>query len=277
MLPALIIYTIGDLICSLLNIYTVGVLGDFADAVFKFDFKAGIHNFYIVLICLFITIFIVPGINVCGEIIMFSNSLQHDRRCLSKFLNKTYENAMSMDAGEVQARLEQDPIELRCNWVDIIEKLIVIPITLAYLIYKSLKINIIFTIVLFGILSLRLSVPYFTKRIHAKFDIQNRQYYSSVRSKEIKMCEKPHVVKLFRLNMGMIKKLDHLYGSYYENVGRKNIIFNTVVNSIDTWLDPFCHLIILFSGAILVSAGSITAGSVAMMLGCFSIYNTVFL
>ena len=88
MFPTVIIYTVGDLLCSILNVYTAGILGDFFDAVFNLDLKTGINNFGVIIICLLITIFLVPIINMVGEIIMFTNSLQHDRICISRFFNK---------------------------------------------------------------------------------------------------------------------------------------------------------------------------------------------
>lgn len=277
MLPTVIIYTAGDLLCSLLNVYTAGVLGGFFDAVFNLDLKTGINNFEVIIICLLITIFLVPIINMFGEIIMFRNSLRHDRICMSRFLNKTYDTAISISAGEIQSRLEDDPTEFRCNWINIIEKFIIIPISFTYLVYKSIKINALFTIIVFGVLTFRLIIPSFTKKIYARFDMQHREYRSSVRAKEIEMSQKPHIFKLFRLSDSMIEDIKQQYINYYENVGRKNIIFKTVIENINAWIDTFSYLIILFIGAFLASTGKVTPGSVAAMLGYFGLYSQLFI
>ena len=276
MFPTVLIYTAGDLLNSLLNIYTAGVLGGFFDAVFNLDFKAGISNFGAIIICLLITIFLVPIINMFGETIMFTNSLQHDRICMSRFLNKSYDNAMSMSIGEIQSRLEDDPTELRCNWINIIEKIIIIPISFGYLVYNSIKINVLFTLIVFGVLALRLVIPSFTKKIYSRLDIQYREYRSSVRANETEIFQKPYIFKLFRLSDSMVENMNQQYISYYKNVGRKNIIFKVVIDNINTWIDTFSYLIILFIGAYLTSIGKITAGSVATMLGYFGLYSTVF-
>ena len=122
MLPNTIVYTIGDLLESLLVVYSSSVLGNFADAVFNLDFQSGITNFWHLLISVLINILIIPLIGMGGEVTMFSNALCHDRYVMGRSLDKTYRSAMSIDAGKAQSRLEDDPTELRCDWVDIIEK-----------------------------------------------------------------------------------------------------------------------------------------------------------
>lgn len=275
MFSTVVVYTVGDLLGALLTVYTADVLGHFADAVLNLDFQNGMSNFWVLLLCLLVDVFAVPLINMGGESVMLANALHHDRICMDRFLNKTYGNAMSIDAGEAQSRLEDDPIALRCNWVSIVEYSILIPITMAYLLHNSLQVSFIYTIVVLVVLMLKLIVPVAVKKTQAKFDVQNREYRTTVRSYETEITEKPHIVIIYGLKNAMIERLNTLYQIYYDKVVRKSSRYETFSKSILSFLDTFCVLVILFVGALLVSQGSITAGAVAAMVGYFAIYNTM--
>lgn len=275
MLLNVIVYTIGDLLESFLVIYSSSVLGNFADAVFNLDLHSGLTNFWYLLIGILTNIFLVPLIGMGGEVTMFSNALRHDRYVMGRFLDKTYQSAMSIEPGEAQSRLEDDPTELRCSWVEMLEKLILTPVTLAYLLYNTLKISIPFTAVVFLISLIKLIVPIVVRRTQAKFDIQNREYRTSVRACEIEITQKPYLIKLYGLKNGVISRLDSLYQTFYKDVVCRSSKYNTISSSILSFLDPFCIVMILLIGALMVSKGSITAGFVAAMIGYFAVFNTV--
>ena len=67
----------------------------------------------------------------------------------SSYLDKKYREAKLFTEGEVQYRLEQDAIDLRCAWVDSATKYISIPTTFIYLLYNSLCISWLYTVIVF--------------------------------------------------------------------------------------------------------------------------------
>ncbi len=272
--PALIFYTSGALISSLITIYTAGILGSFADRVFRLDLSGGLADFRTLLVCLLANIFIEPLLSyVCGDITMNVCSLRHDRQILRRFLEKTYASAMSIDAGEASIRIEDDPIELRCDWEKILGGIIQTTVTLAYLLYNSLQISALFTAIVLAVSALKLTVPVLVQKTQARFRLLEKEYRTALRSYETEITVQPHTIILYGLKNAMLARLDHLYQTYYENVVRKSSRYNTVADNILSWLNTFCILLILFAGALMVSRGSITAGNVAAMVGYFAVYN----
>lgn len=275
MLPTAIIYTMGDLLGSLLTVYTAGILGSFADAVLKLDIEGGMKSFWLLLFCLAVNLLAVPLIGMIGEVFMFGNSLCHERYCMGRFLDKTYENVSSMEPGEVQYRIEEDPIDLQCDWVELVENIVIIPVTLVYLLYSSLRISVPFTALTLAISALKLVVPAVTKKTLAKYQIQDKEYKTTLRAYEMEMTEKPHMIRLYGMKKSVIARLDGLYMEYFHKVVKKNSRYKTIADSILSVLDTVCVLMILFVGAVMVSCGAITAGSVAAMAGYFGVYNTL--
>lgn len=276
MTPALMIYSINSILSGGLTVYTASILGQFADAVFNLDFSYGISSFLKLAISIGVTVFVLPIINMIGELSMFRNALRHDRLVYGRFLDKTYESIITIDEGEVQYRLEQDAIDFRFYWVDLRVKFLCIPTTLIYLLYNALQISYLFTVIVFAISLIKLTVPMVVKKIQAKYDRQAREYKTSVRAFETEITKKPYIVKIYGLSNSLSEILDNLYKKYYKTVFCKNIKYNTIADSILSFLDTFCILAILFIGATMVSNESITTGAVAAMVGYFSVFNNVF-
>lgn len=275
MLPTAIVYTVGDLLGSILTVYTAGILGSFADAVLNLDMEGGMNSFWLLLFCLAVNLFVVPLIGMIGEVIMFGNSLRHERYCVGRFLDKMYENVSAMEPGESQYRISDDPTDLRCDWVELVENLVIIPVTLVYLLYSSLRISVLFTVLTLSISALKLVVPAVTKKTLAKYKIKDKQYKTTLRAYEMEMTEKPHMIRLYGMKKAVIARLDRLYMEYFHKVVKKNSRYKTIADSILSMLDTVCVLLILFVGALMVSFGAITAGGVAAMVGYFGIYNTL--
>ena len=85
--------------------------------------------------------------------------------------------------------------------------------------------------------------------------MQNREYRTAVRACEIEITQKPYMVKLYGLKKAMIDRLDSLYQTFYNSVVHKSSKYNTISNSILSFLDTLCILIILFVGVLMVSRG----------------------
>lgn len=111
----------------------------------------------------------------------------------------------------ISNRLENDPIDLRYFWMEIITKVIVAPVTLVYLLRNTLKISLIFTLLTFAISLIKLVVPMAVRKLEAKYDRQVRQYKTGVRTFETEMTVKPYIIKMLGLRMPLLSKMDELY------------------------------------------------------------------
>lgn len=274
--PNIIVYTLGEIAEKVVLIITAGILGEFADAVFSLDFNQGKSYFIKLIVCLVISILGVPLLGTGGEITLFINSLRHDRYILGRFLDKKYESVMNIDDGEAEAKLELDPISLRVDLTHFIVKFVVIPFPLIFLLYRSIRIDAIYTLIVIAVSIVKLTVPILTKHLQAKIDKNNREYEEKERALELEVTTKSCSVRLMGITDAMISRVKGLFEEYYKSTIKTGTIYNASINSIMSILDQLSVILILFVGAYLAGNGVISTGAIAEMTGFFAIYNSLF-
>ncbi len=270
-----IVHIIEECLLGILSVYTAGILGKFADAVFLADFSLGLNHAVKLITALFITILIIPLIGLFGNFVMLKQALLHDRMILGRFFDKTYESIHMYDPGVLQNLLENDPCMLRIHWVLIIQNLEMIAVTSIYLFWNTFQISIGFTLIVFGISLLKLLVPFAVKKLEAKYDLQTREYKDALHACETDITQKPHLVKLFGLSSPLIQRIDEMYQQYFNNVFSKSTVCTAVADQISSFLNTFCIVLILLIGAIFTANGAITAGAAAAMVGYFSVFQNI--
>ena len=275
MYPAAIFHTLNDCLVNLLSIYAATVLGSFADSILQMNVDLGVQNIVQLLICLVILVLLMPFVDLLGRLIMLKNSLKHDRKVLRRFLNKKYESIICYDAGDIQYRIEWDVCRLRIYWVELVTKIVMIPIICIYLLDQSLQISWIYTLVVIAISAVKLIVPFSVRKLESRYDKAEREYKTAVRAKETEFTRNPVAVKLHGLANPLIQKLDDIYRKYFASTYVHQMRCKTAASNITAGLDVFCMLAILFAGAVMTAAGLISAGEIAAMMGFFAVYQTV--
>lgn len=265
----------GMCLPQLLTVYTANVLGKFADAVFKYNISYAVSNIWILLLCIGLAVFVIPIISLFGDIFMLKYALVHDRMVFGRFFDKEYSKILELDAGETQYRLEDDPNSLRICWVNIICRLVMIPVTFAYLLYNALQISLMFTLIMLGVSVIKLTVPMAVHKIQAKYDAETREYNTILRAYETDITGKPYIVKLFGLKKSFIKRFDKIYQENFKKTESKDIACKTFAEHASLFLDTFCTLAILLVGAVFVAKGSITPGAVAAMVGYLNVIYSI--
>lgn len=264
-----------ETLSRLLIIYTTSIIGNFADAVFDMDINYGLSNIWKLLFCILVIIIILPILSFVCNVFMLKGALKHDRIIFSRFLDKKYSKIIEMEMGDVQYRLENDPNDFRYYYMEIITKFFLIPATLIFLLWNALKISWLFTLITFLISLVKLIIPIAIRKLQAKFDIQIREYNTCVRKYETDVVDKPYIIKMLGLKNVFIEKLDELYEKFFKDVFVKSVKYNNIAGSILSFIESFSSIIILLIGAVLVGMGEISAGSVAAMVGYFSVFNSI--
>ena len=275
MWPSVAVYALGDLAAYCLSVFSAGELGSFFDAVLALDLSRAMGRFWLLLAALLANTVAVPAFNMGGEVLMFVRTLKHDRMCISRYLRKRWESARALPAGEIAARLEDDPIELRCDWVNLAEKSILVPLTLAYLLVRSLRASPLYTLITLGILAAKLLLPFLLRKTNAALLLRDREYRSAVEAAETQISQQAHAVRLFGLKTALIGRLDELYKAHYAKTIRKSALYKAVEEKTLSWLDTFCYLCILLAGAWLLSRGQIAAGAILAMMGFFDVFDLI--
>ena len=275
MLPAVAVYALGDLAAYCLSVFSAGELGSFFDAVLALDLSRAMGRFWILLAALLASTLAVPAFVMGGEILMFARTLTHDRMCMGHYLRKKFESAHSLSAGEARERLENDPIELRNDWVNLAEKSILVPATLAYLLVRSLHASPLYTLLTLGILAAKLLLPFLLRKTNAALLLRDREYRSAVEATETQVSQQAHAVRLFGLKSALIGRLDELFKAHYAKTIKKSALYKAVEEKTLSWLDTFCYLCILLAGAWLLSRGRIAAGAILAMMGFFDVFDLI--
>ena len=272
-----VIFNVADaVIQALLTVYTSSILAQFADAIFEQNFDYGIQNFTTLIICILISLFVLPIFGTLKEILLFNSALKHNRMIYARYLNKRYKDAQQFSEGEVQYRLEEDAIDMRCMWLDLVTKFIATPIMLGYLLYHSIRISLLYTIIIFIVSAIKLTIPIITKNLNSKYDSEVRDYQTKVRSYEFEILDQPHKVKMYGLTTPLLNRFDKIYLKFFRNTLKKSIRLSSISSNLSGTLDTLCTLLILISGSILVANGTMTAGGIAAAFGFLSIFNTLF-
>lgn len=275
MTPALLLYILSACLGCVMSVFTASLLGEFADAVFELQVSHGMLYFQKMVYCLVISVIVVPLVGMLGEVVMFINTLRHDRMVYARFLDKKYEEAIKIDEGEAEYRLEMDPIELRIYWMMIRESAFSVLVMILFLLYKALPVSPGFLAIVFLISVLKLVVPLAVRRLQAKYELAKKEYETDVRQLETDITSKPHLVKVLGLTDGMILMLKERFEEYYKKVLKKSVICAVFSDAVLKFLDTFCTLLILFIGAVFISKGMVTPGTVVAMVGYFSVINNV--
>jgi len=268
-------YICSENIESLLTVYTAGVLGTFADAVFRLDFTAGMDNLLTLILCLGITVLLLPVLGCIGEMLELRYALVYERLVLGHFLDKEYASVIRYPLGDIQQRLDWDPIDLRCGCCRLITDSVWIVVTTAALLYTALRVSPLFTGIMFAITILKLTVPAAVRKLEKKYDREKRQYQDTVRRMETEITAAPHQVKLFGLTRPFIARLEETFQSYYRTTAGKSIRCSQIAGGISGFLGTFCTVLLLFTGALLTAAGKITPGTIAAMFGYFSVCGSI--
>ena len=258
-----------------LSVYSSGIFGKFTDAVFSLDIPTGLENAASLALALLITVIVIPLIYYIEDIIFVKSSLAHDRTVLSRFLGKNFMSASEITAGDMLGRLDEDPNDLRHELNTVISAGMSIPVTLTYLLINVVRISAIYAALMISVSLVKFIVPILTNKYVRKYHMEDKEYSSRVHSYETEICERPCNVIFLGLGEKYLGFLDKLYRSFFRRTQKKSIRLSLVVDSVNSFVDTVCLLIVLFAGALLAARGVISLGAITAMIGYYSVLNSV--
>ncbi len=271
-----LIGALKEIISGVLLVYMATLTADFADAILEMNSDYVYSNFYLIVGYVVISAAGLPLLDYLCNVILIKHALLHDKKVISRFLDKKYNKAMEMNVGEVQYRLENDPNDYRLIWMELMTNYIYIPVTAVYILYASLKLSPIYAIVTIALSAVKLIVPTAIVKINAKYDEIAREYETGIRDCEADIIKRPYYAVIFDIREGLMKRLDKRFWRYYHDVFKKQNIFRSVTSFLSECVDTLSYLAVVLVGAYFVSGRILSVGSIAAMLGYFSIYNNLF-
>lgn len=268
-----LLYTTEIIVREVLRTYSATVLGEFADYALSSRIEEGIVDLRRILVCVGLSVILPLLFSLLGEVTMFRASLSHGCMILERFLGKTFEAAGSIRGSEAQYRLEDDQIQLGITWVNLMMWGISLPFVVTYLLYWSIRTLGWFTAVVCGICLMKLLLPLAMGRTLEKYDLEERECKSGIRSLESEMIGKPVQICLYGMQEGFLKRLKKAMHSYRVNVFAPKAACETRVDLVTAQMDTICLLLLLVSGAVAVSLGRLSVGAIVAMSGYYYIYN----
>lgn len=260
---------------GVMSVRYASIFGDFADAVFLMDFSEGLKNLYSFLVALLVTVFLIPTVAFVNDVILVKNAFAHDRRVLSRFLDKTCDAVDQVEAGDMLNRLDDDPNELRLELIYISSAVFMIPVTAGYLIFNVLQISLLYFLIVLGISLVKFIIPLVIKKAEKKYHMKEKEYASAVRACETDISDRAYLINLLGIRKPFVARLDKQYDVFFKDTKKKSIRLNAVIENVKSLVDTFCMMIILLIGAYLVATNKISPGAVAAMMGYYSVLNMI--
>lgn len=272
-LVPVLFYTAQIVVGEVLRTYSATVLGEFADYALAGHIQGGIAELRRILVCVGLSVALPLLFSLLGEVTMFKASLSHGCVILERFLGKTFEAATGIRGSEAQYRLEDDQIQLGITWVNLMMWGISLPFVAAYLLYWSIRTLGWFTAVVFGVCLMKLLLPLVMGKTLEKYDLEEREHKSGIRSLESEMAGKPVQICLYGMQERYLRKLKEAMKGYRKKVFDPKAVCETRVDLITSQMDTICLLLLLVSGAAAVSLGGLSLGAIIAMSGYYYIYN----
>lgn len=271
MTPTVLIYVLSGLVGFVASAVLAELLGDIADAVFSLSKENVLSSLGLIALCIAVNGIAVPMLEVCANAVMLKNALRHDALVLSRWLEKDWLSVVSMDRGEVEDRIEMDPINYRIYWVNTRFRFTVAALTAVPALWLTLSIHPLYGIICILLAGLYLVIPKTASKRQAEFEMQGREYASAYHAREGELIAAPAVLKLLGLDGAWRKMLDGHFTRYYGETLRKKSLFDALYSNGKGLAGTAVNLCVLIAGGIFVARGSISPGGVAAMMSYFSV------
>lgn len=259
----------------IVTIGTAMVIGEFSDAIFNQDIAYVYKNMSYLIVCVLANVLLVPLICYFGDTVCIKESIKYDINMFNRFLGLKYEYASKIPLGEVKSRLESDVIMFRNSIILVLAKAIVVPISLAALIFLMWRVNTVYMIISLILSVLALIIPEITKSMDAKYDNETHEYEAKANTYSYELIILSPFVKLYRLGKKIQEDYNNLFVEFYETTKRKSIILNCIVENVPLVFAVLANIIVLIVGSILLSMGLVSAGDIVKMLGYYTTLLTV--
>lgn len=259
-----------DLFEVALTLGLASIIGNFSNAIFNRDTEYVVQNLWYLIACVLINVIIVPLICYWGDTICIKEAIKYDVFMFYRFLNLPYEKSSKIPIGEVKARLESDVIMFRNSIILIITKAITVPLALAGIIFLMANINIIYMLVTVALSLIVLIVPYFTKRLSAKYDDETRQYQAQESALCYDLIILAPFIKLYRLGKTLLSEYRSVFDDFRNKTQKKAILLKSLCENVSAVLAVLSNILVLIFGAYFLSIKLISAGDILAMAGFYT-------
>ena len=251
------------------SVCAASVAGNFSEALFVQNTEYAISNLWYIILCMGANFLLVPAISYWGDVVCIKGSIRYGVHMFSRFVNMSYEAAISIPVGDVKARLESDIIMFRNAVILVVARLIIVPIGLIALLFQMGKISISYMLIACMLALIVLVTPVITRKQTATYEDEVRRYEADASTLLHELLMLSPYAKLFHVWKKLISDYESLFGTHFKKTRSKAIILSEVAHSLIAFTGVFLNCGILIIGALLKAANQISAGSIIAMAGYY--------
>lgn len=278
MFDSVLLYTVSDVLSGASLIFLADSLGKFGNVAISGGIAWGFFDYLKIFLSVMMAVIVSPGIKFAADYRMLKQSLYHDRRVLSAFFQKNYEQATIFNEGEIQERMEDDITSMRIYWVVTRGNTLSFVALLGLTIWEiyTLRITIGLLVVFAFALMLKLILPRMIKNKLVLFDNAKKEYHLKRRILLNDFGCNMTFFKQFGLMPRLIDNLDMLYREYHARTEKKEIRIKTLNEVGQDFFEYASTLALLVAGAIYVALGRANAGQIVTIMGLVAVITMMF-
>jgi ABC-type bacteriocin/lantibiotic exporter with double-glycine peptidase domain len=250
-----------------LSVFIYQTIGSVTNAILYGTRSFPTTSLLLLLLALLTSILLIPLLQYGKNILLFRNSLVHDRYLINQFIHKPIPEVQKFSEGEIQYRLEQDPVEYRIaivRWTTDLPVAFLVGIVILAMLFKA---NIWLALTSMAVAATPLLAVRITKRLEAGYKMQVRDFELEQRSLELDVVSGAVYFKMY----GLKDRLTALFRDSFENhmkkALKKSMSTLYAIRNIN-FISASCgNLLLLLVGAWLVANKEIQAGSIMTVLG----------
>lgn len=267
---------ISKVLFGIISVFMIDILAKGANYILYNEIEKLKNAIGIIVLCLIGTILIIPLIEFFKNLLMLKESLQHDRYLYGHYLDAEYSQMRKIDKGEIQQRLEEDPIDLRFYWIEIIACICSIVVTVIILGYNFGHQNILYGFIVICISLIRIVYPIVAKKYEKRYDLEIRDYDMELRGKESEFFSNAIYIKRFKLSSLYQNMFKKNFLEFWNNTKNKQIKYVVLSELLDNIIYIFSYVMIIILGCFLLSKNVITVGSIITMIGYSGMIEQVY-
>lgn len=260
-----------------LTILIYRIVGSFTNSILYRPGEMTLSSVVYLSLALLASILLIPLLQYIKNILLFRNALDHDHHIMDKFIHLPPERILDFKEGDMQYRLERDPIEFRFAVLDVFIKLPVALLVGAGILIQLLWISPEYAIVCLIVAAVPLAVVRVKKRLEATYKMKTRDYEMESRNLELDMVQGADYLKVFGLASGFMGLFRQRFESYYTQLLRNNIRLQYVIERLDSLLRLITDALIILFGAWLVAGRHMEAGYIMTVYGLSNTLKSAFL
>ena len=269
-------HILDDLVSFFIDTYIAVMLGRLTNAIISHDLEYLKNNLVFIFACLIFKIICEPLIFAFFSAKSVLGSCEFARKLLSHYLDKPYEHIAGNQAGDIPSRIDNDIMDFVREKLKQTADRVLLPFFAVYMIFILCQYNLLYAVISLLAAFTAYAAPILMKNLLAKFDKVNREYRSSYNTTETELAANASALCSMELEERLIAGMERLFGEFWRKTLKRELNCESLSNTISDICRFAAQIVIIVTGAFLLSADKISYGEISTMLALVSSFLFLF-